>query len=264
MPKSDDKNDKVFDIAKPGKTAASASSRPVIVGHKTLLQDPMVTNMPSAPILKKVKIDQNDEGVDETVSGDPAGDIKLLDSSDKTIEPSDTESIADEQPEAEPLEESDEPENEQKPVEPAVKDKPDEAEEVPEPDVSNETEKEPDEEKNEDEAEATDKSDASQDTDSDKAADKPTESKKDKDKQVDDSAKVAQEAAYQKLIDDKTYFVPIGEQKRKRSMRRFLLIIILLLLLAIMAGDLLIDNGTIKTNIKPPIRILNKNTQSGS
>ncbi|MGZ6005150.1 MAG: hypothetical protein ACXWLH_03280 [Candidatus Saccharimonadales bacterium] len=37
-----DKSDKVFDVAKPGKTAASASSRPLIVGHKAILKDPMV------------------------------------------------------------------------------------------------------------------------------------------------------------------------------------------------------------------------------
>jgi hypothetical protein len=37
-------NDKqVFDVAKPGKTAASATSRPVIVNHGSLLKDPMMS-----------------------------------------------------------------------------------------------------------------------------------------------------------------------------------------------------------------------------
>lgn len=36
------KDEKVFDVSKPGKTAASASSRPLIIGHKTTLKDPMV------------------------------------------------------------------------------------------------------------------------------------------------------------------------------------------------------------------------------
>lgn len=37
------KNEKqVMDVSKPGKTPADASARPVIVGHKTLVQDPMV------------------------------------------------------------------------------------------------------------------------------------------------------------------------------------------------------------------------------
>ena len=39
---------KLFDVAKPGKTAASATSRPIIVGHgSSMKQDPMVTSPPS-------------------------------------------------------------------------------------------------------------------------------------------------------------------------------------------------------------------------
>ncbi len=38
-----EKTKKIFDIAKPGKTVAEASGRPVIVGHKNMLkEDPMV------------------------------------------------------------------------------------------------------------------------------------------------------------------------------------------------------------------------------
>lgn len=33
----------VMDVSKPGKTPADASARPIIVGHKMLVQDPMVT-----------------------------------------------------------------------------------------------------------------------------------------------------------------------------------------------------------------------------
>ncbi len=43
MPASkDDQSKKVFDVAKPGKSAPSASGRPVIIGHKNMLKDPMV------------------------------------------------------------------------------------------------------------------------------------------------------------------------------------------------------------------------------
>lgn len=34
---------KVFDVARPGKVAANATSRPVIVGHKPLVKDPMMS-----------------------------------------------------------------------------------------------------------------------------------------------------------------------------------------------------------------------------
>lgn len=38
------KNDKqIMDVSKPGKSAPSASSKPIIVGHRTVVQDPMVT-----------------------------------------------------------------------------------------------------------------------------------------------------------------------------------------------------------------------------
>lgn len=35
---------KVFDVAKPGKSAPDPTTRPVIVGHKPLVQDPMVNS----------------------------------------------------------------------------------------------------------------------------------------------------------------------------------------------------------------------------
>lgn len=41
-----DKSAKLFDVAQPGKTAASSTSRPVIVGHKSQAKDPMVVEDP--------------------------------------------------------------------------------------------------------------------------------------------------------------------------------------------------------------------------
>jgi hypothetical protein len=40
--KKETKAKKVFDVAKPGKSAATATSRPVIVGHGAMLRDPMM------------------------------------------------------------------------------------------------------------------------------------------------------------------------------------------------------------------------------
>lgn len=40
---SDKKNKKIFDVAKPGNSPPSSSARPIIIGHKPLQQDPMVT-----------------------------------------------------------------------------------------------------------------------------------------------------------------------------------------------------------------------------
>lgn len=38
------KTGSVFDVQRPGKAAASSTSKPVIVGHKSLVQDPMMTD----------------------------------------------------------------------------------------------------------------------------------------------------------------------------------------------------------------------------
>lgn len=67
-----DKPDKVFDVAKPGKAAASASSRPLIIGHKTILKDPMV---------KEVSVDEldgNPKNEAPTVEDLPSGNPTVL------------------------------------------------------------------------------------------------------------------------------------------------------------------------------------------
>lgn len=48
----------VMDVSKPGKTPADASARPIIVGHKMLVQDPMVTET----------AEKTEEAVTETVA----------------------------------------------------------------------------------------------------------------------------------------------------------------------------------------------------
>lgn len=46
---------KVFDVMRPGKTAAQATSRPVIVGHKPQVKDPMMSNTAEAEALMDSK-----------------------------------------------------------------------------------------------------------------------------------------------------------------------------------------------------------------
>src|SRR5688500_10351004 len=43
------KQPQVMDVSKPGKTAPSASSRPIIVGHKPVVQDSMVNEEKEMP-----------------------------------------------------------------------------------------------------------------------------------------------------------------------------------------------------------------------
>lgn len=60
-PKNND--DKVFDISKPGKSQPAATSKPVIVGHKSMVEDPMVVaaNKPEATTPAPVAVEPEDK-----------------------------------------------------------------------------------------------------------------------------------------------------------------------------------------------------------
>ncbi|HSX52967.1 MAG TPA: hypothetical protein VLF90_01185 [Patescibacteria group bacterium] len=192
-PNANEPDKRVFDVAKPGKTAANAQSRPVIVGHRTLLQDPMV------------KSDDKKETKDDKLA--PSQE-PLASTSGKTITPSTP--LSNETPAAKPSEDQ---------TNTAHQD------EQPAPEPTGDT-----------------------DTQS------PTNST-DQPKQPTASEDSAKQENLQKLVEEKKYYVPIGEQKRTRSIRRLLLIILGLLIIGIILADLLIDGGTIKTSIKAPVQI---------
>ena len=63
MATNKDVSKKVFDIAKPGKTAASASSRPLIIGHKPMLKDPMVNDASAGEFGKVIDSPMGKAGV---------------------------------------------------------------------------------------------------------------------------------------------------------------------------------------------------------
>lgn len=66
-----DDTDKVFDVSKPGKTPAAASGRPLIIGHKPMMKDPMVKDAAATDMDEDqtVKIDQPLE--EDIPSGSP-------------------------------------------------------------------------------------------------------------------------------------------------------------------------------------------------
>jgi len=78
---TDEKDDKVFDVAKPGATSPSSTSKPVIVGHKNMIDDPMVKAAASAT-LDGVPADDKESKAnkesDESVGPHQAKDIKPL------------------------------------------------------------------------------------------------------------------------------------------------------------------------------------------
>lgn len=222
-----------MDVAKPGTSAPDASARPVIVGHRTLLQDPMVTPA------------QNDEDKAEEVTvsktaptlkplNEPAPKKVTVKSEEKEDEDDTTESapayvIESVKPKAEEPKEDSKPEEPEKKPEPKETSKEKEPPEKSEPEVATEQPK-------------TDSDEAATEAVAEQAAAKKTTEKEDKEA-------AARQEAVQKLITEKTYNLPIGEAKRKRNMS---LILLLLLLLLLVLAYFAIDAGVIKTSISLP------------
>lgn len=239
MAKTAKKDDKVMDVSKPGASAPDASSRPVIVGHRTILQDPMV---------KSAETDESKE--ENVIVSTTAPTIKPISGSKSTaveVKTDTPESTKAEKP-VEP-----EPEVEAKPAKianPAVVVQTDEPKD--EPEKTDEPSEPPEESKDEAETKPASKSESSESDEAvtnavaAQAANKTTEKE--------DKEAVAKMEAVEKLVTDKTYNLPIGEAKRKRNMS--LGVLILLLIVAAALLYLAIDAEIIKTSIKLPIEFI--------
>lgn len=75
--------------------------------------------------------------------------------------------------------------------------------------------------------------------------------KSDAKKASDEAKDQENQEKYKKLIDDKTYYVPVGAVRRRRNTQRVLTILIITILLVLVAANFLIDAGIIQTDIKP-------------
>ena len=245
MAKTTKKDDKVMDVAKPGASAPDASSRPVIVGHRTILQDPMVT-----PV-------QKDEGKEEPIVSTTAPTLKPLTDNAHSLEDiknkkelAKSSKPAEKAAAEEPTKEESKPaavievtEPDTKEPEPKESKEPEEQKETEKPADSPEPEEKPAEEERVTEPDTQPESDeAATDAVAEQAAKKTTS------KEEQETA--ARQETVQKLITDKTYNLPIGEAKRKRNMS--LGVLLLLLLVAGAVAYLLIDAEIIKTSIKLP------------
>lgn len=79
------------------------------------------------------------------------------------------------------------------------------------------------------------------------------EQEKQSDQQKADQAR-AQQA--EEMIKSGKYVVPVGHIKRNRRIRRTLLALLVAILLVVVTGELLIDAGVIKTNVKPLVDLI--------
>lgn len=240
---------KYFDVSKPGKTPPNASSRPAIVGHRTIVKDPML-NLPievsdgepkaeaAHTTLTKIKLIPPSEIAKQA-------DAKAAKAADETVEPAPEKAKDDPVPAPEPVTE-------------------DKKEAGPEPDAENKSkivvtdtiEEEKPGIQDEKKTDSPDMSGSDGNEDDPKVTpDVQAENQKLADKRL--KEEIAKKEAIEKLVADKTYYAPIGEKKHRRSRRHAITTVLVILLLLAALGDLMIDSGTIKTSIKPPISFFN-------
>lgn len=216
----------VMDVTRPGKTPAAATSRPVIIGHGAMMKDPMVRD------------NSREDNAGGTMAS-PAHDQPLVQKAELTVAPPESK---------EPVESST--------ADATVKTEPvtteSDAAAVPES-----TDDEAGESSQEESSEQTTESDE-QLTEKgvvDAVVGQAAQNSKDKKKT---EAEAAKQAAIEKLIKEKTYFVRIGQAHRAHKGGHGALVVLLILLVAAVAAYALADLGIISIGIDVPVHILGK------
>jgi Ca2+/Na+ antiporter len=255
-----------MDITHPGKAMPNQTSRPTIVGHRTVLRDPMMTNSggdkldrpipmsmtgrrltpPSQEPKESAKVEVKN---DETQAEAEGQEIKVTDSVDDT--PNETPARVEAAKEGDLSEDL----NSKKTAESETA--PGDSSEESEPAADAKPTSEAEEKESGTELAGESESDAT--TEPATAPETKLDEQKLADKKLQEE--LTKHEAINKLVTDKTYYAPIGQKTRKRSARNVLIWTIFALVLIVVLLDLLIDSGMIKTSIKAPISIFkNKNS----
>lgn len=209
--------EKVFDVARPGKSMPSASGRPIIVTHKPGVTDPMVAPQ------KADETEKADENPDTPSVGEGA-DMVMAAPKKGRIEPLHTEITSDE-PNPNVSEDEDTT-NDEESVGP------------PEPEA------------NEEDTPQQDKNDEQNDEISDIASEVTT-----KKEAQNEAAKKETEASKKKteveaLVTNRQFFVPINAVQKRRSMKLVTLLIVLAL--AVLVSLVVLDAGWVDIGIASP------------
>ncbi|MDZ7786518.1 MAG: hypothetical protein U5L95_05385 [Candidatus Saccharibacteria bacterium] len=226
--KNTEKKKIVDDVTKPGETPANATSRPVIVKHRSVMKDPMMAEPNPSQMDEKEgssadKTDKTEEDKDDPVSRkapklQPSPDVSATEKSD-TPEENENEN-----------ENEKEKENENEKAS-SPQEKPPEDKEAPTEDNGRET------------GENNSGTGAV-----DVLASEAVKGKKDSKEQRE------KREAIEKHIEEKTYFAPIGRISKRRAKIRIILFILFLIALA--GGYLAIDAEVIDLGIELPLDIL--------
>ncbi|HZL07579.1 MAG TPA: hypothetical protein VFC50_00090 [Candidatus Dormibacteraeota bacterium] len=269
----------IIDVAHPGKSAPSANSKSVIIGHRPLLKDPMmvdetasqsgnsadsslasVSNKSGAQPLTAPLLDHDNKAETDTSPEDSA-------SAAEPTETASPEPTAEDKTGADdPSELSDSISPDQPPESPAAT----ESVETPEEPVDNDAAPAPDDNGSVDDQPKADKpepetpakpdqapSDATEETEpkpaeADTGEATPQSKEKAKQAEVETNQEAQRQATIDKLADSKKYYLPINAVEKRRSRRFVILGIILSLLLIVAWADIALDAGLIHVNgIKP-------------
>jgi len=211
-----DKEKKVFDVEKPGKSKPDIGSKPMIIGHKSLANDPMV------------KEDKEQENNSEK----PTGDITTNKSTTEEKVLAESKKVK-----IEPI--SDDMKSKEEKPEEKIEEKPEVAEQIDKKEPGTKPKKEP-------EKEPTVKENK----------DVPDEEKKKKkDEKLDPAAEAMEkEHKLNQLIESKKYNVHINEAK-SGALKTFLYVFFGLVIVGSIIFYLLIDTNTIDLNIDLPFSI---------
>jgi hypothetical protein len=224
-PKKDVANPGVFDVSKPGKSAPTATAKPIIVTNRPMLQDPMVVEESGKETESPAKAKVTIQPITITSADDAESDDKI------TVTTSETKS---EEPKQEPTEPVAPPQPKPAAEVAAPAERPDEVAPVEEP--KPEPVPVPDKEKAEEPApegteEVTDKPLAPGEED---AAAKKAEEEK-----------AEHEAAISKLVENQQYFLPINSVEGRKTKRFIALGILLILVLGVAWVDIALDAGLV-------------------
>lgn len=206
------KSQPISDVEKPGKTAASPTSKSIIIKTTPLIKDPMVVEETD----KKAE----DETSKNVVKAGGSSKIKL-----------------------QPLTTSDTPETKDEVTTPEKPNLPDEEPKNDDP--------------KSDEPVQSDKPAVEDETDSDK--DQPTESKDkalntpDEQDAAEASRKAEHDANLQKIVDSKTYYLPINAVEKRKTKRFVLLGIALSIFLILVWINVALDAGLIQIDGVSPL-----------
>jgi hypothetical protein len=266
------KTPKVFDISKPGKSAPSASSKPIIITNRPVLKDPMMVDKPNAddgaskPLVstashvKIVPLHLGSDGTDEKKedekpSAPPAPTVTEL-----AVRATARKVAAEvKQKEAE-AEKPAEPEKPDEPVKPTDK-KPAE----PEPESAKDSEPAETDKATEDTKDPDEEEKAEEEAGDEPGSDNPTQRDKPKDGTKADDADVKaqkeqeRKAELEKIAESHKYYLPINQIEKRRNKRATLLGAVVILVLGLAWADIALDAGLLTVpGVKAPTHFFSK------